>query len=159
MKRCKSPRPMFFLFAVVLTAGCFHCSNRRAHQDRPSVVIHPQSGKAVRIHVEIARREWERQRGLMYRKRLDAGRGMLFVYPAEGRHTFWMKNTYVPLDMIFIGSNRRVVEIVENTKPLSTESLGGTAPSQFVLEVVAGFCRRHGVRVGDKVEFKNIEAP
>ena len=82
---------------------------------------------------------------------------MLFVYPAEGRHTFWMKNTYISLDMIFIGSNQRVVELVTDTPPLSTRHLGGRFPSQYVLEVAAGFVRRHGIHLGCPVRFEGLD--
>ncbi len=157
MKARKAPNAFSVLLAAVAMAGCCHCSHAPSHSRPPTVVIHTRTGNAVTVEVELAEREWEKRKGLMYRKHLDPLRGMLFVYPAEGRHTFWMKNTYIPLDMIFIGANRRVVEIVANAKPLSTESLGGTAPSQFVLEVVAGFCKKHGVKVGDRVEFEGME--
>jgi len=115
------------------------------------VVIQGGAGP-VRVRVEIADSEEERARGLMFRNSLAEDAGMLFVYPQEGRRTFWMKNTYLPLDLIFIGSNRRIVGIIENARPLSEERLSINQPAQYVLEVNGGFVRRHNIHIGSSVE-------
>ncbi len=81
---------------------------------------------------------------------------MLFVFPSETPQQFWMKNTPLPLDMLFIGTDRQVVGIVADTRPFSTNPLGVAAPSQFVLEVNAGFCARHGIETGTRVDFVGV---
>jgi uncharacterized membrane protein (UPF0127 family) len=121
------------------------------------VVIQGGAGP-VRVRVEIADREEERARGLMFRNSLAEDAGMLFVYPQEGMRTFWMKNTYLPLDLIFIGSNKRIVGIIENARPLSEDHLSINLPAQYVLEVNGGFARRHAVRIGSSVELPSVTA-
>src|SRR6266550_3666852 len=83
---------------------------------------------------------------------LAAGRGMLFVFPAEAPHEFWMKNTFIPLDMIFIAGDGHIAGIQANTTPLSTAPLGVDGPSRYVLEVPGGWAARRGVAPGDHVE-------
>jgi uncharacterized membrane protein (UPF0127 family) len=122
----------------------------------PHVVIHSASGP-VRVTVEIADTPDARARGLMYRRDLASDAGMVFIFPNEVEQRFWMKNTPLPLDMVFIGSDRRVVGIVGNTQPFSTQSLGVAAPSRYVLEVHGGFCAGHGIAVGDTVEFVRVD--
>lgn len=81
---------------------------------------------------------------------------MLFVFPRETPQQFWMKNTPLSLDMVFIGSDRHIVGIVADTRPFTTNPLGVAAPSQYVLEVHAGFCARHGIDVGARVDFVRV---
>lgn len=105
------------------------------------------------VAVEVADTPDARAHGLMYRKDLGADAGMLFVFPTESEQRFWMKNTPLPLDMIFIGANHHIVGIVADTRPFTTNPLGVDAPSEFVLEVNAGFCAKRGVTVGNAVDF------
>ena len=121
----------------------------------PAVVIHANRGP-VTVHVEVADTPDARAMGLMYRRNLAADAGMLFVFPHPARQSFWMKNTPLPLDMVFIGASQRIVGIVANTRPFSTNPLGVVAPSQYVLEVHAGFCATHGITTGDHVEFARV---
>ena len=82
------------------------------------------------------------------------GLGQFFIFPRQEHQSFWMKNTYLPLDMIFVDDNLTVVGIVADAQPLTTVVQGVNAPSRYVLEVNAGFAARHGIRVGTPVEFK-----
>jgi uncharacterized membrane protein (UPF0127 family) len=122
------------------------------------VVVHGRSGPAF-FDVELALTEEARERGLMFRTEVAAGTGMLFVFPEEAAHVFWMKNTFVPLDMIFIGGNRRIVGIVENAEPRTLTSRDPKAASQYVLEVAAGTAFARGFRVGDIVDFEGVPTP
>ena len=122
----------------------------------PEAVMTGRDGKPFRVRVEVVTRPEEQARGLMHRQHLDADSGMLFVYTAEDRRYFWMKNTYIPLDMVFIGANRRIVGIVRNAEPLTAVRREVDAPSQYVLEVNAGFTQRHGIRAGSPVRLENI---
>lgn len=111
------------------------------------------------MRVELANTPDTRTRGLMYRKHLDADAGMLFVFPQPAVQQFWMKNTPLPLDMIFIGADYKVVGIVENAKPFTTTGRGVGKQSQYVLEVNGGFAARHGIREGDRVDLLGIPPP
>jgi len=121
----------------------------------PRVVLHTARGD-VPVTVEIAATAERRSLGLMYRKDLGAEAGMLFVFDETAPLTFWMKNTPLPLDMIFIGEDRRVVGIVKDAVPFTTTSRSVGKPSRYVLEVNAGFGARHGVANGDTVSFEGI---
>lgn len=105
----------------------------------------------ARVTVEIARTEEETSRGLMYRTKLAEDEGMLFAMERK-EHTFWMKNTCLPLDMLFIDADGTIVGILENVPVLGETSRTVGCPSTHVLEVNAGWCRRHGVRAGQKVK-------
>ena len=101
--------------------------------------------------VEMATTEEEKQTGLMYRKELADGKGMLFDFKPEQEVSMWMKNTYVSLDMIFIRADGRILRIAENTEPLSTKIISSQGPARAVLEVVAGTAQKYGIRPGDRV--------
>jgi hypothetical protein len=123
----------------------------------PAVVIHATRG-AVTVPVEIADTPDKRATGLMYRRDLGADAGMLFLFAQASAQKFWMKNTPLPLDMIFIGPTAKIVGIVADTKPFTTNPLGPDEASQYVLEVNAGFAAKHGVAVGDQVEFLRVHS-
>jgi uncharacterized membrane protein (UPF0127 family) len=103
------------------------------------------------FQVEIATTDQERERGLMYRKSVPDGTGMLFDFGKEQEVVMWMKNTYVSLDMIFIRANGTIARIAENTTPLSEARIYSGPPVKGVLEVAAGTARKYGIAVGDKV--------
>ena len=148
---------MSLAMVLALIIGCAANQGcRETPQGPPRVIIQATNGKEVAVDVELARRPSEQSRGLMYRQHLDPDSGMLFVYMIEGKHSFYMKNTYIPLDMIFIGSNMRVVGIARNTKPLSTKHIGGEITSQYILEVNAGFCERQSIEEGAVVRFEGF---
>jgi uncharacterized protein len=106
----------------------------------------------VRVfEVEMAETPEEQEQGLMYRRELPDGKGMLFDMGEERPTVFWMKNTYVSLDMIFIRADGSIASIAENTTPLSEARIYSNAPVRGVLEVVAGTAKRYGIVAGDKV--------
>ena len=105
----------------------------------------------IKIDIEIADNDYERQLGLMNRQSMEEMQGMLFIFPDERMQSFWMVNTLFSLDIIFINSNKQIVTIHKNTTPLSEQSYPSSAPAQYVLEVNTGFCDRHNVKLGDKV--------
>lgn len=108
----------------------------------------------VRLNVEIAARPEERQKGLMFRQHLGEKEGMLFVFPTERYNSFWMRNTLLPLDMIFLDSEWNVVGVVENAAPLTDDPRRVERMSRYVLEVNAGFAARKGLGVGATVKFE-----
>ncbi|MSP66799.1 MAG: DUF192 domain-containing protein [Alphaproteobacteria bacterium] len=101
--------------------------------------------------VEVAREEAQRARGLMFRTELAPGRGMLFDFHQVQWVAMWMKNTYLSLDMLFIGENGRIAHIAPRTTPLSTQTIGSEAPIRAVLELAAGSAERLGIAAGDRV--------
>ena len=101
--------------------------------------------------VEIAKTEQERATGLMYRKELAEGRGMLFDFSPEQPVSMWMKNTFIPLDMIFIRSDGRILRIAENTEPHSEKIISSGGLAKGVLEVIGGTARKYGIQPGDRV--------
>ncbi|MCB2205415.1 DUF192 domain-containing protein [bacterium] len=105
------------------------------------------------IAVEIAEDENTRTQGLMGREHMGEQQGMLFIFPNEEYRSFWMANTPLPLDIIFVNSAGSIVTIQRNTIPYSEESVPSTAPATYVVEVNAGFCDRHGVREGNFVRW------
>ncbi len=101
--------------------------------------------------VELATNDAQRARGLMFRKSLPEGHGMLFDFQTEQPVQFWMRNTYIPLDMIFIRGDGRVLNIAQNTTPLSDALVPSAGPVRGVLEVIAGTARKFHIAPGDRV--------
>ena len=105
------------------------------------------------ILVEIAKTQRQRQKGLQSRAVLDQNRGMLFVFKEEALHTFWMKDTFIPLDIAFIDSNHKIVDI-QQMIPLDTRILYRPAkPAKYALEVNAGWMEKNNIQVNEKVIF------
>ena len=94
-----------------------------------------------KIDVEVAENEAERAKGLMFRPYLPDSVGMLFIFEQPGDHGFWMKNTSIPLDIIYIGTDKKIISIAEHTKPYSEESIPPLGVVQYVVEVNAGFTK------------------
>lgn len=107
----------------------------------------------VKLSVEVASEDKQRQSGLMFRERLGDEEGMLFAFPTERYNNFWMHNTLIPLDMFFIDAEWNVVGVVENATPLTDDPRGVDKMSRYVLEVNAGFAARHGFGPGATVKF------
>ena len=120
---------------------------------KPEVVIATAEGNPLHVAVEVADTPAERATGLMYREHLDPNAGMIFLFPAEQVQTFWMKNTVLSLDMIFISRDLEIVGIVEAAEPQTTTTRSVVSPSQYVLEVSAFWTRDHHVMPGQHVEF------
>jgi len=121
--------------------------------------VESPSGRSASVAVEVMRTEAERERGLMFRQKLGADEGMLFVFPESGDHAFWMKNTLIPLDMIFIAESGTVVGVVADAEPMSTTPRSVGAPNRYVLEVNGGWSAGHGVARGERVRFESIPLP
>jgi uncharacterized membrane protein (UPF0127 family) len=127
------------------------CANptARAASIQP-LEIATKSGVQV-FSVEMATTEEEKQTGLMHRKELSDGKGMLFDFSPEQQISMWMKNTYISLDMIFIRADGRILRIAENTEPLSTKIISSGGLAKGVLEVIAGTAQKYGIQPGDRV--------
>ena len=144
--------------ALLLAAVAACASSKSPDPGRPParVVIETAAGQRHAVTVELARTEPERMRGLMQRERLAPDAGMLFLFDETEDHSFWMKDTLIPLDMIFVDEGGRVVGVVERAAPLTLSPREVGAPSRYVLEVNGGWAASHGVRAGDRVRFENV---
>ena len=116
----------------------------------------PQATGPTQLEVELMVTDPQRERGLMYRKSLDDARGMLFAWPRPAIHQFWMHNTCVPLDMLFIDGDGYITGIVENAPTLNDEARSIDCPVPYVLEVNAGWSRKHGVYPGQRVAIEGV---
>lgn len=108
------------------------------------------------FHVEFARTAEERAQGLMYRQRLAEDAGMVFDMERSGRWAFWMKNTLIPLDMVFLDRGWRVVCVIAAVPPLTLESRGCDADSRWVLELASGVAARHHIVAGTALRWKQL---
>lgn len=149
--------------ALTLTTGA--CSTHApTPQHRPDAalplavaIFHPP-GRTVRVRVEVARSPAARARGLMFRRQLAADAGMIFLFEREEPHPFWMKNTLLPLDMIFIDGRDRVVGVVRNAEPLTLTPRDVGRASLAVVEVAGGFASARGITEGTAFELQ-LEGP
>lgn len=105
------------------------------------------------IDIEIADNDQKRARGLMYRRSIPENAGMLFIHNWEDIQSFWMKNTYISLDMVFVNAAKEIVTIHAATAPLKEWNYTSTSPALYVVEVNAGYCARNKIGVGDRIEF------
>lgn len=138
------------LSLLLLGLLCAGPVGRAGAADTQTVEIVSKTGVHV-FAVEMATTDAERSRGLMFRKSLPAGRGMLFDFEREQMVAMWMRNTYVSLDMIFIRGDGTIARIAPNTEPLSERTISSGTPVRAVLEVVAGTSHRLGLAPGDRV--------
>jgi uncharacterized protein len=139
----------WLLVALVTALGAFASPASQAASFQPLEIV-TKNGVHV-FSVEMATTEEEKTTGLMYRKELPDGKGMLFDFSPEQQVSMWMKNTYIPLDMIFIRADGRILRIAENTEPLSTKIIPSGGPAKGVLEVIAGTAQKYGIQPGDRV--------
>jgi hypothetical protein len=142
----------FVLIALLVAAGPVRPAELQTLEIASKNGVHAFS-------VEMAVTEPEREKGLMFRKKLPEGNGMLFDFHREQEVGFWMQNTYIPLDMIFIRGDGRILRIAENTEPLSTRIIPSNGPVRAVLEVIGGTARKFGIAPGDRVASTIFKAP
>lgn len=107
----------------------------------------------TKIDIEVADNDAEREQGLMYRDSMAENAGMLFLMDTEDMQAFWMKNTIISLDIMFVDSERRIVNIQKNCKPYSLDQLPSSKPALYVVEVNAGYSEKHGIKAGDLISF------
>ena len=149
----------FVLFALLALAPALPGAEAQTLSKIEPLTIATE-GDAVMFTVEIADTEELRTRGLMFRQRLPEDKGMLFDFGSPRPVSMWMKNTYIPLDMLFIRPDGSIAYIAENTVPKSLDAIGVSEPVLGVLELAAGTSRKNGIRAGDMVYhrlFNNAE--
>ncbi|HTP49339.1 MAG TPA: DUF192 domain-containing protein [Anaeromyxobacteraceae bacterium] len=139
---------------LAAAAALLACACPRGETPSGPHVVVESGGRSHVVRVEVADDDAKRQRGLMHRQELPDDRGMIFVFEEEGDHPFWMKDTLIPLDMIFIDARGRVSGVVTR-QPLTLEAVSG-GPSLYVLEVPGGWAAKRGVKVGDRVRVEGL---
>ena len=134
---------------LLISTSCF--SQEKLKECRLS--IKNDNGQKIHVTVEMAESAQARNKGLMYRKQMDFNRGMLFVFENSKTRSFWMKNTYIPLDIAYINENGIINEIY-TMKPLDYSIIyNSIKPAMFALEVNAGWFKRNNISAGSKIEF------
>lgn len=160
-------KPSYFFLAFLTFGLLFSCGDetKESSIEVPEIeftkegelYLLKQDDTINKVDIEIADTDYERQTGLMYRKSMEDDQGMLFIYPNEAPRSFYMKNTYIPLDIIFYGKDSSAVSFQENAKPLDETSLPSEKPAQFILELNAGKVKEWNIELGDKIDFKQLE--
>ena len=141
-------------YYLLLCASCVYlsaCTGAETKRELHLLEIVGNGSVKVSYQVEIADTTDKRLRGLMYRKELPVNQGMLLDYDIPGERSIWMKNTYVPLDIIFVDTDGVIVKIHEGAVPLSLKSIGSEVKVKAVLEINAGQVKEHAIQVGDRV--------
>lgn len=154
---------------ALITLGAFclctsSCQTDKKKSIKPLVISFKKEGELTlrkastdtiikTLDIEIADDDYQTQTGLMYRTSMATNQGMLFVFPNAAYHSFYMKNTHIPLDIIFIDANKSIINIQKNAKPFDETSLPSEAPAKYVLEINAGLSDQWQLNTGDKIDF------
>lgn len=141
------------LILFILSLSVLHCGAGSDKNFDGAVVLKTSAGESLKVDVEIVDTPELRSRGLMYRRKLPEGTGMLFLFPSESRNAFWMRNTLIPLDMIF-AKDGKIVSLIQNAVPLDEKLLQPDHVYTTTLEVPGGYVSRHHVQVGDVFDWK-----
>lgn len=149
-----------FLIATVLTCEPAQTAeeNKKFFKKEGRLSFIKQNSRNIfkMIDIEIANNNKEREEGLMGYRSLSDSQGMFFIYPKEKILSFWMKNTLIPLDIIFINKSKQIVKIYPHAVPMNETSILSKKPASYALEVNAGFCARHTIVEGDEIKFEKI---
>lgn len=153
---------LFFLIILGSFTSCHDDSKQDpidtkpiAFQKEAELLLYNASGEKIKqLDIEIADDAYQRETGLMYRKSLEQNQGMLFIFPGAAPRAFYMKNTYIPLDIIYFDQDSTAISFQENAKPLDETSLPSDGPAQFVLEINAGLVKQWKIQKGDKMQFE-----
>jgi len=121
-------------------------------------VVTPKSGGGATFNLELAISPDEHEKGLMFRRELPDDWGMLFIYPADGVRSFWMQNTYIPLDMLFIDASGEIVHIIAKAEPLTRTPRTSPRLARYVLELRGGRAAEAGIEVGQKIRLTHVDA-
>lgn len=151
-----------FIIILLTLLGCKETTEKQSLQTTPEfrkdaqlwLIDGNKSDTLQTLEIEIADDDFEIQTGLMYRSYMAENRGMLFVFKQASPHAFYMKNTLIPLDIIFIDSSRHILNIHKNAQPLDERSLPSDGPVQYVLEINAGLSDRWQLKKGDSMSWK-----
>jgi len=157
----------FILVGVMILVSYSSCKKKAPKTVKTAAITFTQEGylkiykgdsdtTRVELDIEIADTDYETQTGLMYRESMEEKQGMLFIFPETGMHSFYMKNTRIPLDIIFIDADYRIASFQKNTIPENESGLSSKVPVRYVLEINAGLADVWSLEIGDKVDFSRI---
>ncbi|UWX55703.1 DUF192 domain-containing protein [Maribacter litopenaei] len=156
-----------FVITVIFFIGLSSCKEETKKVIRTTPVTFTKEGSLhiykqetdsliSSLDIEIAETDYETQTGLMYRKGMETNQGMLFIFPDVAMHSFYMKNTEFPLDIVFIDENLKIASIQKNAKPFKEDGLSSKVPVKYVLELNAGLSDSWSLEIGDTVSFERI---
>lgn len=156
-----------FLSVLILTFVFWGCKEKTSTESiKTETVAFTKEGElrifkkdslAQTLDVEFAETDYEVQTGLMYRNSMEDNQSMLFVFPNVAMHSFYMKNTEFPLDILFIGADYKIASFQKNAQPLNESSLSSQVPVKYVLEINAGLSDKWGLAEGDSIAFKRMD--
>ncbi len=160
------PRVAFFLLCLALPLlGACDTDDKKLpviqteipfQKDGTLTFLRPDGTPLATIDLEIAEGDSAQVRGLMQRRSLPPAGGMIFPYDEAAPRSFWMRNTPLPLDIIFVGADSTVVNIARRTRPFSEDMISSDGPAQFVVEVRAGFADRHGLSDSTRIRWQRL---
>jgi len=143
-----------FLFHTHASCSLKNSRTEIAFNKQGTITITNSLDNEIVFDIEIADNVWSQAQGLMFRYKLDPHQGMFFIFENEDYRTFWMKNTYLSLDIIFIDADFYIVDIFENAFPLSEETILSKLPAKYTLEILGGRSKSLGITIGDLVFFE-----
>lgn len=157
---------MIALFLVLVVSG-MKCAPKsesepdktgyRFRKDGELKILSPSGEEKAGFDIEIVIGEEELKRGLKFRESMEESQGMLFIFDGNQSHGFWMQDTYIPLDMLFIDSDGNIFQIVENTVPFSEDNISAEGLNKYTLEINAGLTKKYNIRKGDRIAWKRID--
>jgi len=156
---------LFYFIVVIILSSCRNNHRIVKSSEQSSVPFVKEGQLAItdslgqakaRFDIEFARDDYERETGLMYRQSMKDNQAMLFIFKDEQPRYFWMKNTYIPLDIVYINARKQIVSIAKNAQPLDETSLPSHFPARYVLEIKAGLSDDYALKKGDKVAWKPL---
>lgn len=158
-------RVLSFAAFLILSHGFLACDNEKKSENlETDPIIFSKEGEVYlikasgdtlkKLDVELAKTDYEHQTGLMYRESMQDEQGMLFIYNSERERSFYMKNTYIPLDIIYYAADSSLVSIQKNATPRDETSLPSEGPAQYILEINGGLSDQWGIEDGDRFSFQ-----
>jgi uncharacterized membrane protein (UPF0127 family) len=154
---------VFLCFAVVVFACKDASADRKVETAKISftkegeLTIAKANGDVItKFDIEFAENDYERETGLMYRTSMNDTEAMLFIFPESLPRSFYMKNTYVPLDIIYLDENKKIVGFQKDAKPLNESGLPSEVPAMYVLEIKAGLADKWSLEIGDIISFSRL---
>ena len=149
-------------FLILSLASCKEDHSTEENLDQSPITftkegelqIYKADSSITALDIELAETDYETSTGLMYRESLEKNQGMLFIFEEERLHNFYMKNTYIPLDLFYITKDQKIATIIENAMPLDESSLPSEVPVMYVLEVNAGSAKEWNIKKGDSISWR-----
>jgi uncharacterized membrane protein (UPF0127 family) len=156
-----------FLIIFLVAVTCFSCDDSSKNKTvktaeigftkEGELTLSKANGEVItKLNIEFAENDYERETGLMYRTSMKDEEAMLFIFPSSLPRSFYMKNTYIPLDIIYLDENKQIVSFQKNAEPLNETGLPSEIPAMYVLEVKAGLADKWSLAIGDAISFTKL---